>query len=58
MSRVLFERFKENIFSRHILTMSPTITVASFFSSDNNVCVVDTFSTELLNYWTGKRKRI
>ena len=42
--------------------MSPTITVASFslsfFVRPQNVCVVDTFSTELLNYWTGKRKRI
>ena len=29
-----------------------------FFVRQQNVCVVDTFSTELLNYWTGKRKRI
>ena len=42
--------------------MSPNITVVSFFSfffvRKQNVCVVDTFSTELPDYWTGKRKRI
>ena len=29
-----------------------------FFVRPQNVCVADSFSTELLNYWTGKRKRI
>ena len=29
-----------------------------FFVRPQDVYVVDTFSTELLNYWTGKRKRI
>ena len=50
------------IFSRRILSKGARLlqwqVFFFFFVKPQNVCVVDTFSTELLNYWAGKRKRI
>ena len=45
------------IFSRRVLTKRARLlqwqVFFFFFVGPQNVCVVDTFSTELLNYWTG-----
>ena len=48
------------IFSRRIFLKekSPTITVTSFFLSENRMYAQWILFTELLNYWTGNRKGI